>query len=107
MPPFPEWQTTRNPNAKLFTGDVAAAPWDDDQQPNRRRVDEDSSWQSHLSHPTRSVRLVSCVPITPKMSYLLEACRTWPLPAEVLEQLRAMPEWEEARTWGGSCRPDG
>jgi len=30
---------------------------------------------------------MTCVPITPEMAYLLEACRTWPLAPEVLEQL--------------------
>jgi hypothetical protein len=43
---------------------------------------------------------MSCVPITPEMAHLLEACRYWPLPADVVDQLQAMPEWEEARTWG-------
>jgi hypothetical protein len=43
---------------------------------------------------------MSCVPVTPQMSDLLEACRTWPLPTEILEELEAMPEWEQARTWG-------
>jgi hypothetical protein len=43
---------------------------------------------------------MTCVPITPEMAYLLEACRTWPLAPEVLEQLEGTPEWEQAQTWG-------
>ncbi|MET0565164.1 MAG: hypothetical protein ABW021_01800 [Acidimicrobiia bacterium] len=34
------------------------------------------------------------------MSYLLEACRSWPVSPEVLEELRATPEWDQARAWG-------
>jgi hypothetical protein len=44
--------------------------------------------------------VVSCVPINPAMTFLLEALRAWPLSAHVLEELRAMPEWDEARAWG-------
>ncbi len=47
---------------------------------------------------------MSCVPITPQMSYLLEACRSWPISPEVLDQIQAMPEWEEARAWGWIMR---
>ena len=43
---------------------------------------------------------MSCVPITPGMAYLLEACRTWPISPEVLDKLLAMPEWEQAQAWG-------
>lgn len=43
---------------------------------------------------------MSCVPITPEMAYLLETCRSWPVSLEVLEELRAMPEWDQARAWG-------
>ena len=42
---------------------------------------------------------MSCIPITREMAYLLEACR-WPISREVLDQLQAMPEWEEARACG-------
>jgi hypothetical protein len=34
------------------------------------------------------------------MSYLLEACRSYPMNPNVLEQLQAMPEWDEAVKWG-------
>jgi len=43
---------------------------------------------------------MTCVPITPEMAYLLEACRTWPLSPEVFDQLQGMPQWEQARAWG-------
>ena len=43
---------------------------------------------------------MSCVPVTPEMSGLLEACRSYPLPTDILDQLRAMAEWEQARAWG-------
>jgi hypothetical protein len=41
------------------------------------------------------------------MAYLLEACRSWPLSPDILYQLQAMPEWEEAQAWVGSCEQDG
>jgi hypothetical protein len=47
---------------------------------------------------------MSCVPITPEMSYLLETCHSWPVSPEVLDHLQAMPEWEEARSWGWIMR---
>jgi hypothetical protein len=34
------------------------------------------------------------------MSYLLEALRSWPVCPEVLDQLKAMPEWDQALEWG-------
>ena len=34
------------------------------------------------------------------MVWLLDALRGWPISPEVLAQLRAMPEWEQAVTWG-------
>ena len=43
---------------------------------------------------------MNCVPVTPEMSYLLEACQSWPLTPEELQRLQATPEWDEARTWG-------
>jgi hypothetical protein len=43
---------------------------------------------------------MSCVPITPEMAWLLDACRSWPIGPEVLMRLREMPEWEQARSWG-------
>jgi hypothetical protein len=43
---------------------------------------------------------MSCVEITPEMRRLLDACRNYPLGPEVLEQVRATPEWEQARKWG-------
>jgi hypothetical protein len=30
----------------------------------------------------------------------LDAMRSWPVCPEVLEQVRATPEWAEARAWG-------
>jgi hypothetical protein len=47
---------------------------------------------------------MSCTPITPEMSYLLDALRAYPVSTEVQEQLRAMPEWERARDWGWIMR---
>jgi hypothetical protein len=47
---------------------------------------------------------MSCVHITPEMSYLLEACRSYPLCPEVLEQLKTMPEWQQAQDWGWIMR---
>ena len=44
--------------------------------------------------------LMSCVPITPDMRYLLDALHSWPVSAEVLAELTAKPEWEEALSWG-------
>ena len=35
---------------------------------------------------------------------LLEALRGYPLSPEVQEQLRAMPEWEQAREWSWILR---
>jgi len=43
---------------------------------------------------------MSCVPITPDMRYLLDVLRSWPISAEMLAQVKATPEWEEARAWG-------
>lgn len=57
-----------------------------------------------MSHLGIASRPVSCVPITPEMAHLLEACRSWPLSPEVLNQLQGMPEWEEARAWGWIMR---
>jgi hypothetical protein len=34
------------------------------------------------------------------MSYLLEACRSYPISPDVFAQLRAMPEWTQAVEWG-------
>jgi hypothetical protein len=34
------------------------------------------------------------------MSYLLEAARSYPISPAVLEEIRAMPEWDQARAWG-------
>jgi len=56
--------------------------------------------ESHVPPSTYSRTILSCVPITPTMAHLLEVCRTWPISPEVLDQLQAMPEWEEARAWG-------
>ena len=47
---------------------------------------------------------MSCVPITPEMRYLLEACRSWPVSPEVLDQIQVMPEWEQAQKWGWIMR---
>lgn len=52
---------------------------------------------SHLgiaSHP------MSCVPITPEMTKLLEACRSWPISPEALKEMRATEAWRQARAWG-------
>jgi hypothetical protein len=43
---------------------------------------------------------MSCVHLTPEMEWLLSALRTWPVGAEVLDTLRATPEWAQARVWG-------
>lgn len=47
---------------------------------------------------------MSCVPITPAMAHLLEALRDYPVSTDVQEQLRAMPEWDQARAWGWIMR---
>ena len=52
-----------------------------------------------LISPIASKRM-SCVPVTPEMLRLLEACQSWPLPPEDLQRLQGTPEWDEARTWG-------
>jgi hypothetical protein len=43
---------------------------------------------------------MSCVDLTPEMESLITALRAWPVSSGLLEQIRAMPEWEEARAWG-------
>jgi hypothetical protein len=43
---------------------------------------------------------MSCVPITPEMAYLLYTLRSWPISPELLDQIQAMPEWDEALAWG-------
>jgi hypothetical protein len=43
---------------------------------------------------------MSCVEITPAMSWLLDALRSYPVSREVLKELRATPEWDQARAWG-------
>ena len=60
-----------------------------------------AGWPAGMCH-TRDVasRSMSCVPITPEMACLLEACRSWPLSSEAFDQLQAMPEWDEAQAWG-------
>jgi len=45
------------------------------------------------SHLPRSHDITSWVEITLELSYVFEACRTWPLSPDVLDQLRGMPEW--------------
>ena len=47
---------------------------------------------------------MSCVPITPEMSFLLGALRGYLVSTDVQEQLRAMPEWQQAREWGWIMR---
>jgi hypothetical protein len=47
---------------------------------------------------------MSFVPVTPEMSYLLDALWSWPVSDEVLDQLKAMPEWEQAQAWGWVIR---
>jgi hypothetical protein len=34
------------------------------------------------------------------MAHLLSTLRAWPVSADVQAELRAMPEWEQAREWG-------
>jgi hypothetical protein len=55
------------------------------------------------SHLQRSHDSMSWVEITLEMSYVFEACRTWPLSPDVLDQLRGMPEWGQGQAWVGSC----
>lgn len=38
------------------------------------------------------------------MSYLLETLHGYPVSTDFQEQLRAMPEWEQAREWGWIMR---
>lgn len=47
---------------------------------------------------------MSCVDITPEMARLLSALRSWPVGPELLEELQAMPEWDQARAWGWIMR---
>ena len=47
---------------------------------------------------------MTCVPITPEMSFLLNNLKSWPRSPEILAQLREMPEWEQARAWGWVIR---
>lgn len=42
---------------------------------------------------------MSCVDITPEMRWLLDALRGSPRD-EILEKVRATPEWEQAVKWG-------
>jgi len=49
---------------------------------------------------------MSCAPVTPEMSYLLDALAPGMFSTEVQTHLRAMPEWEQVREWGnGLCEP--
>jgi hypothetical protein len=34
------------------------------------------------------------------MQTLLTTLRAWPVEPDVLDEMQAMPEWEEARAWG-------
>ena len=47
---------------------------------------------------------MSRVPITPEMGFLLAALRGYLVSTAVQEQLRAMPEWQQAREWGWIMR---
>jgi hypothetical protein len=52
-----------------------------------------NKWEQVPCHTPNVVsRPMSCMPITPAMADLLEACRSWPVSPEVLEQLHSMPE---------------
>ena len=50
--------------------------------------------------------VMSCVPITPEVSYLLESLRGYTVSTDVQEELRAMPEWEQAREWSWIMRTE-
>jgi hypothetical protein len=43
---------------------------------------------------------MSCVPITPEMSHLLEACQSWPLTPENVDELQATPDPEHVHGRG-------
>jgi hypothetical protein len=51
-----------------------------------------------------SCRPCKCVDTTPEMAWLLAALRSWPVGPEVLEQIQAMAELEQARAWGWVMR---
>ena len=84
--------------------------------PNSARVREPSSRRPSarrrlgvlrdLSQRSRSFPLMSCVPVTPEMAYLLEACRSWPFNDEVLADLRQCRNGDQAQRGVGSCVPD-
>ena len=44
--------------------------------------------------------LMTCVEVTPEMARLLAALRPWPVEPVLLDALRAVPEWDQARAWG-------
>jgi hypothetical protein len=47
---------------------------------------------------------MSCAPVTPSMQFLLDTLRGWPVSREVLDEIQAMPEWDQARAWGWIMR---
>jgi hypothetical protein len=51
-----------------------------------------------MSAPWRTVCRVSCTPVTDEMADLLDRLAEWP-DVDTTE-LRARPEWRQARAWG-------
>ncbi len=43
---------------------------------------------------------MSCVELTPRMRWLLETLKDYPLTVEQIDRLRGTPEWAEATAWG-------
>jgi hypothetical protein len=43
---------------------------------------------------------MSSIEITPRMAWLLETLRDFPLTAEQVGRLRGTPEWSDAADWG-------
>jgi len=88
--PIPHWDTSLTVRATISSSfTIASQPMTGKSQ--RGGFD--------LGQPVLSLPM-SCVVITPDMSYLLDALRAWPVSPEVLAQLREMPECAQAREWG-------
>ena len=65
-------------------------------------ITEDSGREAYqdLSPAVDIIRPVTCVEITPRMRWLLETLKDYPLTVDQLDRLRLIPEWADARSWG-------
>ena len=62
---------------------------------------------SHPSIPLQQIDWCLTAPdrwANSSAAYLLETCSSWPVGPEDLDELQAMPEWEQAREWGWIMR---